>query len=56
MLVLLEIEVFMLVVSLLSLFNHFISYQLMATCLLSLNGLFVRINSYFYKFWHNGWV
>jgi hypothetical protein len=47
MLVLLEIEILMPVVTLLKLLHNLISY--LATCWLSTNGLFVRINSHFYK-------
>jgi hypothetical protein len=49
MLLLVKIGVFLLMVSLLNLLNHFISY--LSSCLLAcfLNGPFVRINSYFCK-------
>jgi hypothetical protein len=47
MLVLVEIKILMLVVTLLKLLHSLISYlKPLATCLLSINDLFVRINSH----------
>jgi hypothetical protein len=54
MLILVEIGAFMLVVSLLNLLNHFISYlsSWLLPCYLLMVSL--RINSCFYMSWHNG--
>ena len=53
MLVLVEIEVFMLVVAMFKLLFYFISIsKFVAMCLLSIDGLYSRISSHFCKSWH----
>ena len=53
MLVMVEIEVFMLVVALFKLLYYFISISKFgAICLLSIDGLYAMMSSHFRKSWH----